>query len=136
LISKGGVPWFAVGLIAGIGVVFAVVVALVVVVVGWGEAGAKSTPAPTTPTVRAVAPKPLPGPGPAKGATRFATVAPPSGNNNGVVRAGPGSQYAEVEQLPRGTLVRVQASDVGDGWCEIQSARGRGYMHRDVLKFP
>lgn len=137
LISKGGVPWFAVGLIAGIGVVFGVVVAVVVVVVGWGGAGSTSNPAPTsTTTVRAVAPKPLPGPVSTRAATRFATVAPPSGNNNGVVRAGPGQQYAEVEQLPRGTLVRVQASDVGDGWCEVESARGRGYMHRNILKFP
>jgi serine/threonine-protein kinase len=129
---KGSFPWFAVGLILGLGVVF--VVGLVGVALWKTSQVASATPPGPTATGLPTAPvRSLPT---APRAARFATVAPPSGNNNGVVRAGPGLQHAEVEQLPRGTLVRVLDPDNGNGWYRIQSARGAGFMHRDVLKFP
>jgi serine/threonine-protein kinase len=132
--KRDSFPWFAVGLILGLGAVF--VVGLVGVALWKTSQVASATPPGPTATVVPTTTSVRPLPTAPRTTTRFATVAPPSGNNNGVVRSGPGLSHAEVEQLPRGTLVRILEPDNGNGWYRIQGPRSTGFMHRDVLKFP
>lgn len=68
---------------------------------------------------------------------RVATVVLPASNQNGILRSGPGPQFSEVEQIPRGGQVRLITPDPGTGWVFVQSPRSgmRGFMHRDILRF-
>lgn len=67
----------------------------------------------------------------------MATVTPPPSNLHGILRSGPGLQFSETEQIPKGALVQVLTPDPGTGWVFVQNPRSakRGFMHRDILRF-
>lgn len=83
------------------------------------------TPLPTPP-VDLPAPQPF---------IRTAIVTLPPTNSNGILRAGPTSQSAEIEQLPRGTQVQVLQQDPGTPWVYVRNPASNleGYMHSNIL---
>ena len=60
----------------------------------------------------------------------YATVTAKSGLN---VRKGPGTKYAKLNTLPKGTLVSIDS--VKGNWAHITSPKPKGYMSLNYLAF-